>query len=550
MATANKVLKLSNRKGKVDFSLIKDGKEIPLRNKHLRLIIENFLKDIRFAYLQLPKYLHIEPVKGEYFSVKTQNSEGKLVNVSTDNISNLISKLIPRENFKLDINGEEIEFKYKRDSVAVSVNYLVAKDIVNNLKKGKTIAIKNLQYVSRIKVTKTNPYDKAFKSVVKDFSIKEDGKKAIATIIFYPFKDLLIKVEVELKLNKRKFSEINSYYNILKRIKDHTYLVKYIGIGYKQREGAFLVISYEFETQDKKPSGKAMGVDLGQAHLVYYAIPGTESRGDVSVSYQWEDKIKGIWNKKKALQRALMQIKDLKKEENSEDLEKGYKKVVKELKAIRDYEKNFMETLNKQVTASLVKIALKEGVSKIVLEELSLSPEEKNALKFPKWNYYQLQTMIENKAKENGIQVEKINPAYTSQRCPKCEFVAFIKDMVRPKRDTFICPRCGFKADADYTAALNIATKDIEERIKSYIIHDIEILEDRKLRSSEKKYNIQRLQRWRISLLKQLLIDYLQVKNSKTSLKKLLNKLASQDRQAYNLLIEDLQKFKGYLTKE
>lgn len=293
-----------------------------------------------------------------------------------------------------------------------------------------------------------------------------------------------------------------------------------------------------------------MGVDLGQAHLVYYAIPNTKAREDISVSYQWEDKIKGIWNKKKALQRALMQIKNLKKEENSEDLEKRYKRVVKELKAIRDYEKNFMETLNKQITVGLIKIALKEGVSKIVLEDLSLSPEEKNALKFPKWNYYQLQTMIENKAKENGIQVEKINPAYTSQRCPKCEFVAFIKDMVRPKRDTFICPRCNTKADADYIAALNIATNDIEDKIKSYIIRDIEILEGRKLKASEKKYSTQRLQRWRISLLKKLLMKHLAVKNGKTSLKKLLNELVSQDKQAYNLLVEDLQKFKGYMEKE
>lgn len=59
MAKENKVLKLSNKKGKVKFSLIKDGKEIPLKNRHIRLIIENFLKDTRFAYLQLPKYLHI-----------------------------------------------------------------------------------------------------------------------------------------------------------------------------------------------------------------------------------------------------------------------------------------------------------------------------------------------------------------------------------------------------------------------------------------------------------------------------------------------------------
>jgi len=293
-----------------------------------------------------------------------------------------------------------------------------------------------------------------------------------------------------------------------------------------------------------------MGVDLGQACLIYYAIPNTKSRGDISVTYQWEDKIQGIWGKKKALQRALMQIKNLRKEENSEDIEKRYKKIVKELKAISDYEKNFMETLNKQITASLIRVAEKENINTIVLEDLSLSPEEKNALKFPKWNYYQLQTFIEQKAKEKGINVKKINPAYTSQRCPECGFVAFIKDMVRPKRDLFICPKCGFKEHADYVGALNIGTENIEEKIKNYIIHDIEILEGRKLIPDEKKYSIRRLQKWRVRLLKELLIDFLNVKARKISLKMLLKRLEANNEYAYNILIRDLKDFKGYLKNE
>jgi len=91
--TINKVLKLSNKKGKVDFSISKDGKEISLKNYHIRMIIEDFIRDVRFAYLQVPKHLNVESNEKGFFSVKVENSKGELVNISTDNVSNLYVRM-------------------------------------------------------------------------------------------------------------------------------------------------------------------------------------------------------------------------------------------------------------------------------------------------------------------------------------------------------------------------------------------------------------------------------------------------------------------------
>ena len=86
-----------------------------------------------------------------------------------------------------------------------------------------------------------------------------------------------------------------------------------------------------------------------------------------------------------------------------------------------------------------------------------------------KWSYYDLQRKIEQKAKEAGIEVRKIDPKYTSQRCHKCGHIS------RENRKTqadFVCEKCGYSANADFNAAKNIALKDIEQVIETSLSAD------------------------------------------------------------------------------
>jgi len=95
------------------------------------------------------------------------------------------------------------------------------------------------------------------------------------------------------------------------------------------------------------------------------------------------------------------------------------------------------------------------------------------------WRREQLQSYIKYKAKEAGIEVKEVNPCYTSRRCSECEFIRIDFDSEYRKKNRkngkaamFECPQCkknkkDYKPlNADYNAAKNLATPDIEEKIR------------------------------------------------------------------------------------
>ena len=95
------------------------------------------------------------------------------------------------------------------------------------------------------------------------------------------------------------------------------------------------------------------------------------------------------------------------------------------------------------------------------MEDLTGVTNESNRF-LKNWSYYDLQTKIEYKAKEVGIDVVYIKPRYTSQRCSKC---GFIDKNNRPVQARFTCLKCGYSENADYNASQNISIKDIDKII-------------------------------------------------------------------------------------
>ena len=99
------------------------------------------------------------------------------------------------------------------------------------------------------------------------------------------------------------------------------------------------------------------------------------------------------------------------------------------------------------------------------MEDLTGVTDSKD--KFLKWwTYYDLQQKIEHKAKVAGIEVRKVNPRYTSQRCSRCGYIN--KDN-RQTQAEFRCLNCGYKTNADYNAARNLAIEGIDEIISEQI---------------------------------------------------------------------------------
>lgn len=66
---------------------------------------------------------------------------------------------------------------------------------------------------------------------------------------------------------------------------------------------------------------------------------------------------------------------------------------------------------------------------------------------------------LEYKAARKGGIVVKVNPAYTSQTCPRCEHV---NEENRKSQAVFSCQACGFTDHADKVGATNVRTRAVE----------------------------------------------------------------------------------------
>ena len=67
------------------------------------------------------------------------------------------------------------------------------------------------------------------------------------------------------------------------------------------------------------------------------------------------------------------------------------------------------------------------------------------------WPFRKLQFMVEYKAKWLGTPVRYVNPKGTSSRCPWCG-----GKLRNPEWHRVRCPRCGYEADRDVVACLNM----------------------------------------------------------------------------------------------
>ena len=68
-----------------------------------------------------------------------------------------------------------------------------------------------------------------------------------------------------------------------------------------------------------------------------------------------------------------------------------------------------------------------------------------------------LRVMIAYKVEERGGKIEPVDPKNTSRTCPKCGMVA----AENRRREAFKCVACGYEADADINAAVNILERGL-----------------------------------------------------------------------------------------
>ncbi|WCK54249.1 transposase [Aneurinibacillus sp. Ricciae_BoGa-3] len=244
---------------------------------------------------------------------------------------------------------------------------------------------------------------------------------------------------------------------ILDRIIDNTYK---LGVGkiIKRHGNWFLHLNYQFEKKEATPldPDSIMGIDLGLNNAVYMAFNHGLQRYKIVGSE--------IENFRKQIQQRRKQLLVESKYAGPGRSGHGIKTKIAPLDVLANKVENFRNYMNHKYARYIVKMALKHRCATIQMEDLTGINKTSAFLK--NWSYYDLQKKIEYKANEVGIQVIKMNPQYTSQRCNRCGYI----NKENRDKQIFECLDCGLKINADFNAAKNIATANIEKIIAETII--------------------------------------------------------------------------------
>ncbi|MCD2200704.1 transposase [Halobacterium sp. KA-4] len=123
---------------------------------------------------------------------------------------------------------------------------------------------------------------------------------------------------------------------------------------------------------------------------------------------------------------------------------------------------HFLHTLSKHI----VERCVEEGVAKIAVGDLSDIREDENGdsrnwgasgnKKLHGWEFDRFTNLLEYKADEHGILVDRVDEENTSKTCSCC---GQIRDSNRVERGLYVCSSCETTMNADVNGAVNIRRK-------------------------------------------------------------------------------------------
>ena len=220
----------------------------------------------------------------------------------------------------------------------------------------------------------------------------------------------------------------------------------------------FLNLVYEFKPEKSTDfvEGRVMGVDLGINCVAYMSFNDCKVRDFIGRSQ--------IYTFRAQMEARRRELQRQGKYCGEGRIGHGYKTRNKPVLNLGEAEANFRNTLYHRYSHYIVEFAIKNKCGIIQMEDLrGISTNHKF---LNGWLYNDLQQKIKYKAEAAGMEVKRVKPQYTSQRCSRCGYISAEN---RPKEEKgqayFRCVECDFKENADYNASQNLATAGIEQII-------------------------------------------------------------------------------------
>jgi len=177
-------------------------------------------------------------------------------------------------------------------------------------------------------------------------------------------------------------------------------------------------ISLVFDIPDKvKTSGKTIGIDIGIKNVI-----------SCSNNFQSHEDIHG-WNLDKIQKKICLKKKG----------SKGFQRC-------QDHRKNYINWSINQLNLSNIK--------QVNIEDIKYLRYKKRTSRFMNhFVYANIFDKLEQTCEDSGVQIHKVVPTYSSQRCSAC---GWVRKRNRNGKE-FKCTKCGFIFDADLNASRNIA---------------------------------------------------------------------------------------------
>lgn len=215
----------------------------------------------------------------------------------------------------------------------------------------------------------------------------------------------------------------------------------------------YLLLTYKFIPKEVSlDKDKVMGLDLGVNRTVAHFITKQKHQPrQIQTDVHIQHEIVKREKHRRSIQQSLKHSKG----------GHGRKRKTEALSNYRHNSADWTQNQNHKISKDIINLAVSCGVGTIKMEDLTGIAKKAKSFFMKSWSYDQLQTFIDYKAKENGIQVLWVDPKNTSNTCPTCaNSNAENRDDVDRTKFKCINPECedwDKEKDADLVAAQNIA---------------------------------------------------------------------------------------------